>query len=333
MINYGFFFEKKNFRGRNEILKTKIRLGYREQYGLLYRKPFFKHNENNGISYFFTYNRQHESSYQTENNYLAYTRSDQYIRKNYQSELSFLHRFNFYHYMSFTFGFASRKANDSLISLNPDFYGNNKLKISYLTAKINYYIDKRDIHYYPIKGYYIGITVKKYGLGIFNELNKYALLLEGKKYWQFLPRWTSATSVVLRKSSKKLPYFLNYGLGYGTYLNGFEYFVIQGSDVVVSKNMLRFNLIAQKISHLSFIPFKKFNKIHYAAYINTFFHAGYVRNYYPKIENNNTMENTLLYSYGIGLDIVTYYDKILRIDFSMNNFNHKGIYLHMSAPI
>ena len=333
MVNYGFYVEKENFRGRNEVLKAKIRFGYREQYGFYYGKPFFRHNENNGIGYFFAYNRQHESSYATQDNRLVYVRSDQYLRQSYESEVYFSHRFDFYHYFNFTFGFANRKAADTLVSLNPMFYGDNKSQLTYLTAQVNFTIDKRDIHYYPTKGYFLGITGKKYGLGIFDGLNKYAFYFDGRKFWQFSPRWTAANSIGVRKSSEKLPYLLNYGLGYGAYLNGFEYFVIQGSDFVTFKNMLRYNILPRKVSYLSFIPLNKFNKIHYAAYVNAFFHTGYVRNYQSVDAYYNTMENTWLYSYGLGIDIVTYYDKVFRIDFSLNNFVQKGIYLHMSAPI
>ncbi len=333
MVNYGFYVEKENFRGRNEVLKAKIRLGYREQYGFYYGKPFFRHNENNGIGYFFAYNRQHESSYTTQDNRLLYVRSNQYLRQSYESEFYFSHRFDFYHYFNLTIGFANRKAADTLVSLNPMFYGDNKSQLTYFTTQANFTIDKRNIHYYPTRGYFFEIAGKKYGLGIFNDLNKYALYLDSRKFWQFSPRWTAANSVGIRKSSEKLPYLLNYGLGYGDYLNGFEYFVIQGSDFVTFKNMLRYNILSQKISYLSFIPLNKFNKVHYAAYVNAFFHTGYVKNYQPIVVNRNTMENTLLYSYGLGIDIVTYYDKVFRIDFSINNFGQKGIYLHMSAPI
>jgi len=333
MVNYGLYVEKENFRGRNEVLKAKIRLGYREQYGFYYGKPFFRHNENNGIGYFFAYNRQHESSYATQDNRLVYVRSDQYLRQSYESEVYFNHRFDFYHYFNLTLGFASRKAADTLVALNPMFYGDNKSQLTYLTTQVNFTIDKRDIHYYPTKGYFFEITGKKYGLGIFDGLNKYAFYLDGRKFWQFSPRWTAANSVCIRKSSDKLPYLLNYGLGYGAYLNGFEYFVIQGSDFVTFKNMLRYNILPRKVSYLSFITLNKFNKIHYAAYVNAFFHTGYVRNYQSIDTDNNTMENTWLYSYGFGVDIVTYYDKVFRIDFSLNNFGQKGIYLHMSAPI
>ncbi len=333
MVNYGFFVEKENFRGRNEVLKAKVRLGYREQYGFYYGKPFFRNNKNNGIGYFFAYNRQHESSYATVDNRLVYIQSDNYLRQSYESEFYFNHRFDFYHYLNFTLGFANRKAENSLLQLNPEFYGNHNPQITYLTTRVSYTIDKRDIHYYPVKGYFFEISAKKYGLGLFNDLDKYAFFIDGRKFWKFSPRWTAANGIGIKKSSEKLPYLLNYGLGYGTYLNGFEYFVIQGSDLITIKNMIRFNILPRKVSYFHFIPLNKFNKVHYAAYLNAFFHTGYVKNYQSIAANNNTMENTWLYSYGLGLDIVTYYDKVFRIDFSVNNFGQKGIYLHMTAPI
>ncbi|MCF6185832.1 MAG: hypothetical protein L3J56_14645, partial [Bacteroidales bacterium] len=221
MINYGFYLEKENFRGRNEVLKGKVRFGYHEQYGFYYGKPFFRNNKNNGIGYFFAYNRQHESSYTTANNRLLYVRSGNFLRKSYESELYFNHRFDFYHYLNISFGFANRKAGDTLLQLNPEFYGDSVTKITYMTAQVSYSIDKRDIHYYPLKGYFLAITAKKYGIGIFKDWDKYAIYLDGRKFWKISSRWTAANSIGIKKSSKELPYLLNYVLGYGTYLNWF----------------------------------------------------------------------------------------------------------------
>ena len=40
-LNYGVFFNWENFRGRNEMLKLKIRRGFKEHYLLFYESPYF----------------------------------------------------------------------------------------------------------------------------------------------------------------------------------------------------------------------------------------------------------------------------------------------------
>ena len=47
---------------------------------------------------------------------------------------------------------------------------------------------------------------------------------------------------------------------------------------------------------------------------------------------NNNLTNSLLIGRGISLDYVTYYDKLLRIEFSVNHLGEKGVFLHFSNP-
>ena len=49
-LNYGVFFNWENFRGRNELLKLKIRKGFKEHYLLAYEVPYFNKNKTVGIN-------------------------------------------------------------------------------------------------------------------------------------------------------------------------------------------------------------------------------------------------------------------------------------------
>ena len=47
---------------------------------------------------------------------------------------------------------------------------------------------------------------------------------------------------------------------------------------------------------------------------------------------NNDLTNQLLFGRGISLDYVTYYDKMLRIEYGINRLGEKGIFLHFTNP-
>jgi hypothetical protein len=47
----------------------------------------------------------------------------------------------------------------------------------------------------------------------------------------------------------------------------------------------------------------------------------------------NDLQNSLLVGYGAGFDFTTYYDVVVRLEFSMNGMGIPGIYLHFMAPI
>jgi len=77
----------------------------------------------------------------------------------------------------------------------------------------------------------------------------------------------------------------------------------------------------------------KFKSLQYAFYLNAFFDMGFADQLYPMHELNNQLENSLLIGYGVGLDFVTYYDIVLRIEYSFNRMNEHGFFLHFRAPI
>jgi hypothetical protein len=122
-------------------------------------------------------------------------------------------------------------------------------------------------------------------------------------------------------------------LGYYDFMRGFEYYVINGDDYYLVKNVMKFELLPKTISYLNFIPIKKFKKIHYACYINAFFDLGYAHEKNAEAMLLNNLSDQLLYSGGIGFDFVTYYDKIIRLEYSINSLNEKGFFVHFVAPI
>jgi hypothetical protein len=74
------------------------------------------------------------------------------------------------------------------------------------------------------------------------------------------------------------------------------------------------------------VPSRKFSDTFIALYINAFFDAGYVSG--GGFETRNSLVNQYLYSAGLGLDLVTYYDKVVRVEGSLNALGDVGIFVH-----
>ena len=75
------------------------------------------------------------------------------------------------------------------------------------------------------------------------------------------------------------------------------------------------------------VPFniKILPKVPFAFYGKTYADAGYS---YIKRQFDTRLNNRLLYSGGIGLDIVTLYDISFRIEYSFNQLGENGLFLH-----
>jgi hypothetical protein len=74
----------------------------------------------------------------------------------------------------------------------------------------------------------------------------------------------------------------------------------------------------------------KFKAMQYAFYLNIFADAGYVLNRYTDV---NPLNNKMLYSWGLGLDFVTYYNMVLRFEYTFNSAGTNGFFIGFGMPI
>ena len=90
------------------------------------------------------------------------------------------------------------------------------------------------------------------------------------------------------------------------------------------------NLQKKTNFEIPYVKMSQFKKAHYSIYLSVFTDFGYVMDNQNLEENNLT--NTLLFGRGISIDYITYYDKLLRIEYGINKLGEKGIFLHFTNP-
>ena len=107
--------------------------------------------------------------------------------------------------------------------------------------------------------------------------------------------------------------------------------MIPGQNYFLARTSLKFALVPTQKIRASFIPLEKFRTIPFAFYLNVFGDMGYVKDrQWPDI---NPVGNNLQYGYGAGIDYVSYYSLVIRLEYSFNKFGEKGFFLHFTAPI
>ena len=126
------------------------------------------------------------------------------------------------------------------------------------------------------------------------------------------------------------PYFIEEALGYEDYVRGYEYYVIDGQSYWLSKTAIKYELIEKTAFAIPYVKMEQFNKAHYALYFGLFSDLAYVLD--NQNGNMNSLNNSLLWGRGIAVDYVTYYDKLLRIEYSINHLGEKAVFLHFSTP-
>ena len=333
-INYGVFLKWKNFRGRNDVLTGKIRLGYIQDYSLAYTVPNLGKKQQHLVATGFNMKQQNEVYIATVNNQpVEYKPQEKPAQVRLNAFARYTYRRKHYTTHTFRFEYFDYKVSDSVAIINPNFMGEGRSRLQFFTASYNFSHDVRDSKVYPLEGFLVKIRAEQLGMGIISEFPYPHFRITGNlMFYQKLAKRIYFYNVTkARYSSEKLmPYALNKGLGYHEYLSGYESYVIDGSDYVISKYNLKIEVIKPTVQTLPLIRMEQFNKVHYAVYFNVFADAGYVNNDFP--DPTNFMVNNWQFSAGVGLDLVTYYDQVLRIDYAINRYGEHGLFFHLETP-
>ena len=335
-INYGAILEVNNFTGVRDKLSFIFRRGYAERYGVSYSRPYLNKAQTIGINASYAFSRNNEVSYLTDKNVLLFHRDyKKYMRTEHSAAIGVTVRSDLYQRNSLELIYNNIIINDTISDLNSNFFGNGKSQIAYFGLQYRYSFDKRDNKPYPLKGITVDLGIVKDGLNyIYDEaVNNLYVWGSLRKYTQLYKRFYLANLIKARYyTTDKLLYYFNRALGYSDFIRGYEYYVMDGQNFFLSKNSLKFQLLKTKVWEPKFLrKIPQFSTIPFAAYINLNFDAGYVQdNFYGK---NNPLTNSWQYGYGVGIDLVTYYDIVIGLEYSFNKLMQNGFFLHLSAGI
>lgn len=333
-ISYGGYVDWRNFRGRNEKLKLTLQFGYEQNYSIEYQLPYINKKKTLGLGFLAGYSRYHEVNYKTEENKQQFLdASPDYARQIAFGAIQLHFRPNIFNTHLFEVRYDLNTFADTLANANP-YYSDGLTEDGFPTIHYKFKSDHRDYQSYPLTGYYVDLELNK--VGFFNESGPDFLFLTSalRRYWQFGNRFYLAAGINGKLSdSRRQPYFLVRGLGYDRdFVRGYEYYVIDGQNFGLLKSSFKFSLIPRQETRIRFLSNDKFARIYYQLLLTAFADLGYVDNnqYYGTF---NSMENELLIGYGIGLDFITYYDVVIRLEYSLNRMGETGFYLHFRASI
>lgn len=333
-VNYGIDVMIYNFRGRNETVDFLFSLGYDEKYGIGYKIPYINKKQTLGLFFKTEYSQNHEVAVKTVNDKVQfYKDNNSYPKLKVSFSSGILLRPDIHHSHTFELSYDKFKFHDTLLAINPDYTTSNLTNNNFLSFYYQYKSDYRDYKPYPLRGYYFDFEITKEGLGVLKNEEADYLIFKAtyRKFWKLDNHYYAAigaTSFV----SDELPYFIQNGLGYGRdYLRGYEYYVINGQKYFLLKTNLKYAIVPQRIMKVDVVKSVKFNTIPYAFFVNLYSDIGYVEN--SKKMFNNILINRFLYSGGLGVDFVTYYDKVMRLDFSVNHKGEIGWFIHFMTSI
>ena len=315
-----------NLWGLNHSLNIGGSFGYKKAAYIKYNKISLDRNGKHSINLSASYTLNSTENIIALNNKPVYLKiNDGYIKKRFAASIKYTNRPILRLKNDFTVEYANVSIADTILKINPEYWGSGKTHRETVTATYELKYDRRDYAQYPTEGYYAEASLS----GIFDLNTSFRmgkLSARFELYNKLSDRWFIANTMSAGFSLKNnQAYIYDKAIGYGdANIRGFEYVTIDGQQYVTSNNTVRFCLMPTKIftiDFLSFIP--KFNKIHFTIYANAFFDMGYAYNVnMPDVP----LDDKFLYSAGIGIDVVTYYDIVIGAHCAVTNEGNAGIF-------
>lgn len=322
---YGIHFLHSNFRGRAEKLMLKAETGFTQRIEFSYSNPYVDRKKTLGVGFNVDYTTSKNIAYKTQADTLVYLGSDNILREKWSGGLSFRKRFRFYDFQILEIKYTHNVVADTITRLNPVYFQGKSNEQNFMQIGYTFSYDFRDFVVYPLIGKKIDISFQKYGVLAQDEINFWEMTA-GLSYFFDLGKkvyFSSQFKGKITQEGATVPYANQRGLGYrNEVVRGFELKVIDGTDYFLSRNTLKYQLFKQIIP-LSFIPYKQFNQMPLSIYPTAFFDFAYV-NQENRMETKSVFANKWLFGYGLGLDVVTYYNFVLKMALPFNNGGKYG---------
>jgi hypothetical protein len=332
-VNFGMDANHLNLTGNADGLKVKAQFGYSNRYELAYRRANLNKKQTLGIQTSVSYSRQREIAVTTLNNKLIFRRNpDDWQIEQLSIFTNLIWRPGLFRTQSFSLEFRRNAVADSVSQiLNPDFFLNGRGTQRHLSALYQYNADYRDIRPYPWKGWIFNGEIRVNGLLPDDNLKIARFFAEYSRYVPIHTRISVEGGIKGRVSlpRRKPPYFNNQGLGYGgTFVRGYEYYVIDGLDFVLLRSSVHYNFFNRTFQFPKWIPLA-FRTLPLRLFISLNNDAGYVND--PHYAALNPLSNTFLYGNGVGFDIVAYYNQTARFEYTRNALGEWGFYVRIST--
>ena len=174
--------------------------------------------------------------------------------------------------------------------------------------------------------------ITKYGLGFYDDVDILQLNGEFSKYFDLGKKFYLASNFAFSATfPEEQPYRNSNGIGFDDrFIRGYEVYVIEGPHFVMNNNSFKWQVFSKVYDISDVMAIREFSKVPISVYLSLFYDQGYVQNY-PNYENNSRFTNTYLYGTGVGLDIVTMYDSVIRWEYSINKAGETGFRLNIHA--
>jgi outer membrane protein assembly factor BamA len=327
-VNYGLKVLHNNFTGFNDKFRFWLVAGYTKQFSFSYDRLYIDKKMKWGLTTAFAIGKNREMNYNTIRDKQVFIKDEnQYLRSfmTANADLTYRRAIKTRHRIGIAYTIESVK--DTIVALNPQYFQDGRKRIQF--PEIYYRMSYYNLDYipYPTKGYAAEVSVGKRGVN--SLVNVWYLSAIATGSWHTGKKsFATLTAFGTIKVPFKQPYYLQRFLGYGdAFLQGYEYYVIDGvagGFLKASFTQEFLNFSVKTPGHRRQLP----ERIPFRFLAKVFGNTGYVHNPQPGL---NTLSNRMLYSWGLGIDIITAYDFTFKLEWTFNQLGQNGLFLHRKS--
>jgi len=332
-LSIGLFFSHNNLWGRSHQMSVIGFVGKSYALAMGYYIPWIGYGEKIGMLMAAGYENLFVVEYGSIGNKRQMIYADNGLQS-VKTNVSFRLRPGLYNYGTVKMTGEWIKISDSVFRLDSGYLSGRKQSNISLSLYADYYYDSRNSKSYPLKGNLLRVFLEKKGLGIVSkdvDLFYYGIDFH---FYQTIARKFYVAEMVKaeNQSGQGAPYYYQLNMtGDNNFIRGFDLYTLKGDQMYYFRSNFKYELIRPSLKKVEPGQEKnKFKAIQYAFYLNVFADCGYVVNNFT---SGNPYNNRMLFSYGLGLDFVSYYDLVLRFEYAFTSIGTNGFYIAFGMPI
>ena len=333
-VSMGLFFSENNLFGISHQTSIVAYVGKSYAAAFGYRIPWIGHGKKIGLTLAAAYQNLYTAEYGSLENkrQMIY---DYNAIQNAKLGAAFTFRPTLYNYGTIKLNGEWVQISDSLYTLENNFLAKGEKQNVSLSVYVDYSYDSRNNHSYPLKGNHLKVFLNKQGMGLVNRDVDYFFYGIDFRFYQSLgKKWYVAEMFKMENSSgEDHPYYyqVNMTAKKTDFIRGYDLYTLKGDQMYYFRSNLKYELVKPNRKKVKKGQEEnKFKALQYAFYLNLFADAGYVTN---KFTENNPYNNKMLFSWGLGIDFVTYYDMVLRFEYAFTSIGTNGFFIAFGMPI
>ena len=334
-LNYSLAARHLNVTGRGDRVDLSATLGATQIADISYNYPYLGKKKEFNIKGQVAYSLTRWVPYHTQNHQPRYVfgKTDVFFQgKQVSVTLGYRPYWKIRH--SLGLGYHEASIADDVHTLNPNFFANGRKKRRSLGLFYSFQRDTRDNVRFPLAGDYVVLSVRHSGVGLWNREGFWTSSFSFFKYMPLTERFLLQYEMLNYYTYPRYNgYYLRANLNsvrrYS--LRGYNHFLLEGRGFSLARTQLRGFLCTLRLPLHRKMPLYKHIKkytqdpIVLRFYPYVFTDAAWVASYpfIPLPGERSTsqqapLNDTLLYTMGIGLDVVTFYDFTYSVFYSWN---------------